>query len=61
MSDYGRVFHKSNLRRITLRGGTFGSTRHGTARRKRKTVHVSPGFTISPSYVNGHGITRESR
>ena len=61
MSDYGRVFHKSNLRRITLRGKEKRSLvpiRLDSTRRKCKTMHVSPELIRSPSYVNGHSITR---
>lgn len=56
MSDYGRVFHKSNLRRITLRweGGRGNVRSHrldlarlDSARRERKAVRVSSGFTMS--------------
>lgn len=60
MSDYGRVFRKSNLRRITLQRGErspahparFGSTRHDA-----RLYTSRPGLR-SQSYVNGRGITR---
>lgn len=53
MSDYGRMFHKSNIRRITLRGECL----LGSARRDINGCVCFAPSLWSWSYVNGSGIT----